>query len=119
MVDAKALLDRFLGAARADGHLDNTERARIMAQVDQAGLDAEAKAFLFDHIEKPIGVSEVAAAATTQEQAAELYLASRLTIAPDTADERAYLEALAHRLKLPPDLVAHLDRQAEASAAQA
>ena len=30
--------------------------------------------------------------------------------------ERAYLEALAHRLKLPEGLAAHLDRQAEGTA---
>lgn len=112
-----ALIRAMIGAARADGHVDAAERGRIFAQVEQAGLDAEAKAFLFDNLEKPVGVSEVAAAAATPEQAAELYLVSRLAISPDTPEERAYLAALAHRLRLPPDLVAHLDRQAEAAPA--
>ena len=108
-----ALIRAMIGAARADGHIDAEERRRIFAQVEQAGLDAEAKAFVFDTLDAPIGVSEVAAAAATPEQASELYLVSRLAVDPDDPAERAYLQALAHRLKLPADLVAHLDRQAE------
>ncbi|MBE9606370.1 tellurite resistance TerB family protein [Acetobacteraceae bacterium H6797] len=112
-----ALIRAMIGAARADGHIDGEERRRIFAQVEEAGLDAEAKAFVFDTLDSPIGVSEVAASAGTQEQASELYLVSRLAVDPDDPAERAYLQALAHRLKLPPDLVAHLDRQADAAAA--
>ncbi|MFC3123698.1 tellurite resistance TerB family protein [Pseudoroseomonas globiformis] len=112
-----ALIRAMIGAARADGHIDAEERSRIFAQIEDAGLDAEAKAFVFDTLDAPIGVSEVAAAATTQEQASELYLVSRLAVDPDEPAERAYLQALAHRLKLPPELVAHLDRQTEAATA--
>lgn len=108
-----ALIRAMIGAARADGHIDAEERRRIFVQVGEMGLDAEAKAFVFDALEAPIGVSEVAQAATTPEQASELYLVSRLAMDPDDPAERAYLEALAHRLKLPAELVAHLDRQAD------
>jgi uncharacterized membrane protein YebE (DUF533 family) len=111
-----SLIRAMIGAARADGHIDAAERARIFDQVEKAGLDAEAKAFVFDTIDAPIGVREVAAASRTQEQAAELYLASRLAVDPDEPAERAYLQALAHRLQLPAELVAHLDRQADAAA---
>lgn len=108
-----ALIRAMIGAARADGHIDAQERQRIFAQVEQAGLDAEAKAFVFDTLDAPVGVSEVAAAARIPEQASELYLVSRIAVDPDDAAERAYLEALAYRLKLPGELVAHLDRQAD------
>lgn len=110
-----SLIRAMIGAARADGHIDATERGRIFEQVEKAGLDAEAKAFVFDTLDAPIGVSEVAAAARTPEQATEIYLVSRLAVDPDDPAERAYLEALAHRLKLPEGLVAHLDRQADAA----
>ncbi|MGX9962128.1 tellurite resistance TerB family protein [Roseomonas sp. F4] len=109
-----ALIRAMIGAARADGHIDAEERARIFAQVEKAGLDPEAKAFVFDAIDQGVGVTEVAAAAQGPEQASEIYLVSRLAVDPDHPAERAYLQALAHRLQLPPDLVAHLDRQAEA-----
>jgi len=45
----------------------------------------------------------------TPEQGAEVYLASRLAIDPDVPAERAYLDALASRLKLPAELRAQLD----------
>ena len=110
-----ALVRAMIGAAKADGHVDATEQKLLFERVDTLGLDAEAKAFIFDALAKPVDMAEIAAAAQSQEQAAELYLASRLAIDPDHVAEKAYLEALAHRLKLPTDLVAHLDRQALAA----
>ncbi|MEQ9335084.1 tellurite resistance TerB family protein [Thalassobaculum sp.] len=109
-----ALIRAMVGAAKADGHVDAAEQTRLFEQVDRMGLDAAAKGFVFDVLAKPVDMAEIAGSARTPEQAAELYLASRLAIDPDHPAERAYLEALAHRLKLPADLVAHLDRQAEA-----
>ena len=73
---------------------------------------------MFDALGKPVEMAGLAAAVATPEQAAELYIASRLAIDPDHPAEKAYLEALAHRLKLPSDLVAHLNRQAEAGLAE-
>jgi len=109
-----ALVRAMIAAAKADGHLDADEQRRIFERVGEFGLDAESKAFVFDALAGNVGVSEVAAFAATPEQAAELYLASRIAVEPDGPAELAYLEALAHRLKLPDDLVAHLSRQADA-----
>jgi len=110
-----ALVRAMIAAAKSDGHIDAEEQRRIFGRVSEFGLDAESKAFVFDALAAPVGVSDVAAFATTAEQAAELYLASRLAVEPDGPAELAYLEALAHRLKLPADLVAHLNRQADAA----
>lgn len=109
-----SLIRAMVGAAKADGHVDAAEQGRLFEQVERMGLDAAAKGVVFDLLAKPVDMAEVAAAARTPEQAAELYLVSRLAIDPDHPAERAYLEALAHRLGLPADLVAHLNRQAEA-----
>jgi uncharacterized membrane protein YebE (DUF533 family) len=109
-----ALVRAMAGAAMADGHVDATERETIFGHVDRLGLDAEAKGFVFDLLQRPPSFAEIAAGATTQEQAAELYLAARLAIDPDQQAERAWLEALGHRLNLPPGLAAHLDSQAAA-----
>lgn len=110
-----ALIRAMIAAAKADGHIDAEEQRRIFDRVGELGLDAESKAFVFDALAAPIGVSEVAALAATPEQGAELYLVSRLAVEPDEPAERAYLDALAHRLRLPADLAAHLDRQADAA----
>jgi uncharacterized membrane protein YebE (DUF533 family) len=60
----------------------------------------------------------IARLATNDSQKAELYLASRLVATPDTAAERAWLDALAHSLNMPAGLRQSLDMQArEAEAA--
>lgn len=114
-----ALVQAMIGAAKADGHIDAAEHKMLFDNVGKLGLDADAKAFVFDALGKPSDPAAVAAAAQTQEQAAELYLASRLAIDPDDARERAYLDTLAQRLGLPADLLAHLDRQVAAAQANA
>jgi len=114
-----ALVRAMIAAAKADGHIDADEQMRLFEQVERLGLDAESKAFVLDALAKPMRLEEIASAPKCQEQASELYLASRLAIDPDDEAERAYLQALARRLKLPTDLVAHLDRQAESGLATA
>jgi uncharacterized membrane protein YebE (DUF533 family) len=109
-----ALVTAMVAAANADGHIGPQEQRAIFEQAGKLPLDAEAKAFIFDAIAKPPALGEVAALAGTREQAVEIYLASRLAIDVDHPAEQAYLEALAGRLALPPELVQQLDAQAAA-----
>jgi uncharacterized membrane protein YebE (DUF533 family) len=108
-----ALVNAMIGAARADGHIDATEQQKIFEHVEKLGLDAASKAFVFDALSQPVDMQLIANSARNPEQASELYLVSRLAIDPDQAAERAYLQALAHKLKLPAELVAHLEHQVE------
>lgn len=108
-----ALVMAMIGAANADGHIDSEEQRHIFQQVGELPLDAEDKAFVFDALGKPPSLQDIAGLAQGPEQAAELYLASRLAIDPDEPIEQAYLQALAARLQLPADLVANLESQIE------
>lgn len=108
-----SLMRAMIGAARADGHIDAAEQTHIFEQVEQMGLAAEEKALVFDMLSAPVSLADICASARGTEQAAELYLASRLVIDPDQAVERAYLEALAHRLSIPTELVAHMEQQVQ------
>jgi len=112
-----ALVMAMIAAANADGHIGPDEQRQIFERVGELPLDAEDKAFVFDALGKPPSLQDIAGLADGPEQAAELYLASRLAIDPDHPMERAYLEALAHRLSLPADLVRNLEAEAEAAAA--
>jgi len=105
------MVKAMIGAAKADGHIDAEEQKSIFEQVEKLGLDAESKAFVFDTLTRPVDIGEIAASAQGIEQATELYLVSRLAIDPDHPAERAYLQALGHRLNLPVELIAHLDHQ--------
>lgn len=112
-----ALVLAMIAAANADGHIGPDEQKTIFERVGQLPLDAEDKGFVFDALAKPPSLQDVANLAQGQEQAAELWLASRLAIDPDHPMEQAYLDALASRLKLPAELVAHLEGQVQAALA--
>jgi uncharacterized membrane protein YebE (DUF533 family) len=105
---ARTLLRAMIAAAKADGHVDAQEQARIFGEMDRLNLDAEDKAFVMDELRAKLDVDAVAAAATTQEEEVEIYAASLLSVDVDNAAERGYLAMLAARLNLDDALVAHL-----------
>src|SRR5688572_12066102 len=47
------LVKAMVGAAKADGHIDANEQRRLFSEVERMGLDAEAKAYVFDLLSKP------------------------------------------------------------------
>lgn len=111
---ALALIKAMIAAANADGHIGPDEHKQIFDAANRAGFDADAKAFIFDALSNPPSVRQIASMASGMEQAAELYLAARLAIDPDHPAEKAFLEALAQAMNLPPQFVAHLEQQVTA-----
>ena len=105
------LLRAMIAAAQADGRLDFKERHAITAHVAQLDLPDQEKEELLHWLERPIGMEELAAAATSEEIAAEIYAASLMAIDVDTPVERAYLQMLAARLGLPAALVESLHQE--------
>ncbi len=113
---ARGVLVAMVQGAKADGHIDADEQARIFGQLDALGLDAEGKAFVMDELAAPQDMGRVTAHAATPEIAAELYAASLLAMDPDTDAERAYLDALAGQLGLDPAMTRELERAAAEAA---
>ncbi len=105
------LITAMIAAAKADGHIDTREQTVIFEHVEKLSLDAESKGFVFDALRQPVDLATIVAKVQGVEQASEVYLVSRLVADGDHPAERMYMEALAHRLNLPKDLVAHLDHQ--------
>ena len=105
------LIRAMVGAAKSDGHIDATEQQRLFSEVERMELDGEAKAYVFDLLSQPVDMASITNAVASPEQGAEVYLASRMAIDPDVPAERAYLDGLASRLKLPDELRAQLDVQ--------
>lgn len=97
MIDP-GFLPAMISAAKADGHIDATEQAAIFEHVDKLSLDAENKAAVFDLLRQPVNIDTLVNSVKGVEQASEVYLVSRMAIDVDHPAERAYLEALAHRL---------------------
>ena len=106
---ALVIVRAMIAAARADGHIDEGERARIADKLSLSGIGEEAERFLIAELEKPVDVDALVAAAKTDAQKAELYTASRIAIEPKSRAERGYLDMLAGRLRLPDALVDHIE----------
>lgn len=112
----KAMVRAMIAAAKADGKIDAEEKAAIFERLNAMDLDGEAKAFVFDELSAPLDINAVVAGADTPEHAAEIYAASLVAIEADTAAEKAYLQMLAARLELAPELVAEIHTAAGATA---
>ena len=106
---AQAMVVAMIQAAKADGLIDDDERARIIGKVDSLGLGEDEIKFVIDEIRAPLDVDKVVKSSTGPEMAMELYTASSMAIDVDHPAERAYLDMLAARLGLDPALKKSLD----------
>lgn len=105
------ILVALVAAAKADGHIDARERQLIHDEVARLAGDGELEVWLDEELVRPVDAAAVASKAATPELAAEMYLASVLVIDEPNPAEQAYLDALAHELRLDSALRANLDRQ--------
>ncbi|MCO6386557.1 MAG: tellurite resistance TerB family protein [Aliihoeflea sp.] len=106
---ALTIVRAMIAAARADGHIDEAERAKIGGRIGGAGIDDEAEQFLLAELDKPVNLDDIVREAQSEEQRVEIYTAARLTIDPETRAERGFLDQLAGRLNLPDALVDHIE----------
>ncbi len=111
---AERLLQAMVAAAKADGHVTDTERMAIDGQLARLGLEAEAQALIAAELDSPLDVGRIAALARSEAEAVEIYTASLLVVDPEGAAEKGYLAMLAARLGLEPELLAHIHAQAAA-----
>ncbi len=109
---SQAILRAVIGAAKADGHIDERERVLIDGEVERITDDSELKRWFDQELAKPLDPADVARSAATPEIAAEMYLASLVMVDDQNFMERSYLEELARQLKLDPALKAELEAQA-------
>ena len=108
----KTLVRAMIAAAKVDGRIDADEKEAIFGKLETMSLSSDEKAWVFDELSSPLDINAVVARADTPEHAAEIYAASLVAITADTASERAYLDALASKLKLAPALVAEIHKAA-------
>lgn len=104
-----SLVRAMIAAAKADGHIDDTERRKIADRLSLAGIGEDAERFISAELDMPLDIETLVASAQTEAQRVELYTASRLAIDPNTRAERGYLDLLAGRLALPDALVDHVE----------
>jgi uncharacterized membrane protein YebE (DUF533 family) len=111
---SRAMLKAMIAAAKADGHMDERERGLVEAELTRLDADPSTRQWVHAELQRPVEPADVAAAATSPEMGAEIYLASVLVADETTTMERAYLDELARRLNLAPGLKAELEAKARA-----
>ena len=107
-----AIVKALIGAAKADGQIDETERAVIVEKINESGLEQSATEILLNALLEPLDVDAIAAASDSPQSAVEIYLASLILTDKSNSVEQGYLEKLSKALKLDPQLVLDLEAQA-------
>ncbi len=106
---SQAILAAMIGAAKADGHIGDTERQMLETELAKLSSTAQDRQWLENELGKPADPAQIAQLAVTPEIGAEIYLASLLIIDEDSFMERAYLNELARQLKMDPALQQSLE----------
>ena len=109
----KVILIALIAAAKADGHIDDHERQLIDGEVSKLTTDPSLQQWFDRELKKPLDPAEIAQHATNPAMAAEMYLASVLTVDQQSFMEKSYLDELARQLKIPPALQTELSLQAQ------
>ncbi|MFM2613209.1 tellurite resistance TerB family protein [Vibrio campbellii] len=108
---AKLILKAMIGAAKADGHVDEEEMARIEQALTEMGADDRVRQLVHQELHKPLDPAEIARLATSPQQASEIYLASLIVADEQNFMEKAYLQELAKQLNLAPEVTHQLEAQ--------
>ena len=108
---SQAILKALVAAAKADGHVDDRERASIEGELTKLDSDQQLQQWLHAELSKPLDPAEVARATSTPEMAAEMYIASVMLVDEESFMEKSYLDELARQLKLEPGLKVELEKQ--------
>ena len=108
---AKLILKAMIGAAKADGHVDEEEMARIEQALTEMGADDHVRQLVHQELHKPLDPAEIARLATSPQQASEIYLASLIVADEQNFMEKAYLQELAKQLNLSPEVTYQLEAQ--------
>lgn len=104
-----SLLKAMIAAAQVDGHIDDTERSKIVDQIKAMGLHSDTAKAMENELNLTTNLHALARSAESPEAAAEMYLVSRIILDVDDVQERLYLKELADALGLEKDLVDSLE----------
>ena len=105
------MLRAMIAAAKADGHVDATERARIAEQLESAGLGGAARDAVLAEFDRVTPPEALAREARDPMLAAQLYAAAVAGAASIEGAERAWLDAFAQALRLDRAAIEAIERR--------
>ena len=113
-VKALLLMDAMVFAARADGHIDETEKSRIYETVAKLCPGQEPTKIIEELLHKPLDPATIAAKVGSEEEGHDIYKLSCLIVDVDHFMERSYLDGLAASLHISAEVKFRLEQEAEA-----
>lgn len=96
--DAEVLIQAMCNAAKADGVMDEAEKAQIMNELGD--VSADERTFMQEQIAAPVLSAADMAARIPSQLRAEAYAVSLISINVDTVEEASYLREFASALGL-------------------
>lgn len=105
---AMLTLKAMISAAKADGQVDEREKARLLGKLQEGGISVEEQHFVSVEMQKPIDLDALVRLVPNGQAAAQIYTASLLAVEVDTDPERRYMADLAAKLGLSQPVVAYL-----------
>lgn len=107
------LLEAMVFAARADGHIDASERERIEQAVRHMFPGQECGQSAEQSVGASLNPASLAARVQSAEQGEDVYRLSCLIVDIDHFMERGYLDGLAQALRIPAVRKEELEREAD------
>ena len=106
---AQLIVRAMVATASADGTIDTTQRATLVAQMQRAGLGSDESAFLEEAVAHPMSPGEIARTVAGNSQlAAQVVAAASLVANPANAKEEEFLTCLSTELGMSGDLLSHI-----------
>lgn len=115
---ARLLLQAMVFAARADGHIDEKEKARIQSTAASLFPGQSVPDLLQALMDAPIDPADLAARVRNPEEGRDLYRLSCAVVDVDNFMERSYLNGLAQALGLSAEERDRLEKEARDAAQQ-
>lgn len=110
---ATRLIQVMAAAAHADGVMDADEERAVLEKLRGADLSQEEKMFLLNELHQPKSIDTLVAGINDPAVAKTMYMLAVAAIAIDTEAERTWLNTLAQRLAISPEMQAFIEEQAK------
>ncbi|WP_256330969.1 tellurite resistance TerB family protein [Pelistega sp. MC2] len=107
---SRALIIAMISAAKADGHIQEDEKAQLDGHLAQLS-NPQDRAWFQAELDRPVDPAYVASYATDPHLAAQIYAMSLAMCNQQNFMEKAYLDELARQLNLDASLKAELEAQ--------
>ncbi len=115
---AMLMLRAMVYSARADGHIDEKERDRIMKIAGEFLPGTDTRSLIQSYMSEPLEVRNLVSGIQSPEQKEDLFRLSCLVIDIDHFMERSYIDALADALAIGKSRQAELEQEVQAVKAQ-